>query len=830
MGPVVLLALGWPGHAQGNGAQAAATPEQAAALPPDYFEVQRMMARVYEESGQYGRQALALEQMFKQKPQDYELAIGLARSYLHMGRLDRATEVLAQAKRINAKASIAYLEQGRVYAQLGAYAQAKQEVESGIAVDTASPRGFLLLGSYYEKLQHPQEAEANYRQALQRLEAKPLSDPAQLKEALLQLGLNLLLQKRLAEAEAVCRRGLEESGRDPHWRTGFLDALGDVLTAEGKSTEAEESYQRAAALCEIKSGCARQDWAEATVRLVTFYAIQGRKSEAKALAERLATAYEGVAINEDNVGWFVRLADLFFIVGDRAKAETFSRRILVARAGLPSDMLAAQAQKILARVRLAQGRRAEAVELFMKALAVFTSHGDKGSEADARPGLVRAYYEEAGKDPGAAAARRQALGLVDDAESLGRLGDLCRAAGNAAGLAEVEKKLAGLKADRPAALEVLAGLFRSEGKNAEALTALEEAWALKPEEAGVVSALGMAYHDQGQYEKAVPMLRKALNREPQIIQLAITLGKSYSGLGRWNLAQEAFDQAKRINRRNPQAYLGQGNAYWEAGDHARAEREFGTLIALDTASPLGYLSMGNLYFELQRPREAEADFRKALQNLEALPASAATVARATILVRIGASLQRQGQLVEAERFYRQALAACGPGPECPRPDWMDAAIALGDIYIAQGRKPEAEALVERLWKAYEGMPVNTESIGVVSRIAQMYLKLGDNSKAEDPLRRMLAARGLRPADPAMAKAEAVLAGLYEAQGQWGELEALFLKEIEFFMGRGDKGLAAGTLARLAAVYEEEGKGADAAVARRKAEALRAQGGKSGGPQ
>ena len=742
MGPAVLLALGRPGHAQGNGVQAAAASEQAAALPPDYLEVQEAMARAYEGSGQYGKQALVLEQMFKQKPQDYKLAIELAKSYLRMGRLDRATEVLAQAKRINAKISAAYLEQGDIYLKAGAYAQAKQEFESVIAVDTASPLGYLRLGGCYEKLHRPQDAEANYRQALQRLEAKPLSDPAQSKEAFFRLGRNLFSQSRLAEAKTAYRRGLEEFGRDPHWRTGFLDSLGDVSVAEGKFAEAEESYQRAAALCEIKSGCARQDWAEATFHLAEFYARRGRKPEVKALAERLATTYEGVALNDGNVIWFVHFADLFLMVGDHAKAETLSRRILVARAGLPSDMPAAQAQKTLARVRLAQGRRAEAVELFVKALAVFMSHGDKDLEAEAWSGLIR-VYEDAGKGPGAAAARRQALGLVDDA--LVRLGKFYRAAGDAAGLAEVEKKLAGLKAERPAALAVQGLLFRSEGKNAEAMTALEEAWALNPKEAGVAGELG--------------------------------------GI-----------------------YLYQGEAYRKAGDYARAKREFESFIALDTASPLGYLGRGNLSLDFQRPREAEADFRKALQNLEALPASAATVARVTVLARIGESLDQQGQLVEAERFYRQTLAACEPGPGCPRQDWAVAAMGLGDILVGQARQPEAAALAERLEKGYEGVPVDEQSIDVISWIARRYLKLGDNPKAEALLRRILAARGLRPADPAMAEAEAALAGLYEAQERWGGLEALYLKEIEFFMGRGDKGPAAGTLARWRRSMKKRARG------------------------
>ena len=145
------------------------------------------------------------------------------------------------------------------------------------------------------------------------------------------------------------------------------------------------------------------------------------------------------------------------------------------------------------RAEAAEARRlreggAEAAELVLKAIAVFTSHGDKDSEAEARSGLLL-ICKEAGKGPEAATACQQALGLADDAESLRRMGEHFRSVGDAAGLAEVEKKLAGLKTDRPAALLVLGGLLRSEGKNAEASVALEQALALKPDDPEVERAL-----------------------------------------------------------------------------------------------------------------------------------------------------------------------------------------------------------------------------------------------------------------------------------------------------------------------------------------------------
>ncbi len=178
------------------------------------------------------------------------------------------------------------------------------------------------------------------------------------------------------------------------------------------------------------------------------------------------------------------------------------------------------------------------------------------------------------------------------------------------------------------------------------------------------------------------------------------------------------------------------------------------------------------------------------------------------------------------------MAACEPSefdprPGCLRRDWATAAFNLAALYAAQGRNPEATAVAKRIGKSYDGLPINEDTIDEIVKLRELYTDLGQNVKAEALLRRMLAARGALPADdPALAKAEVTLAGLYEGQGRWGELEALYLKAIAVFKGHGDKRSEAGVLARLAAVYEEEGKGPEAAAARRQAEALMAQGGKS----
>ena len=450
---------------------------------------------------------------------------------------------------------------------------------------------------------------------------------------------------------------------------------------------------------------------------------------------------------------------------------------------------------------------------------------------------------------------------VEDLGRLAELGERSLAAGDMAGLTAVEKKLAGMKADRPAALLALGRLLSSAEEYAEAAQALEQALALKPDWFEAEKELGPAYRELRKYEKAALIMEKALKQRPREYWLTIELGRCYVRMGRIEPAKAAFAQAKRINSKEAGAYIEQGYAYLNTGFDAQAKREFERLIAVDTASPIGYHHMGSYLCRQHYYPEAEKYLRRALSILEANPPADPDDLDHT-LQWLGIVLQAQGRLAEAEAVYRkgleqtipdryrrssllgalgmlanaqgkpgkaehlfkQALAVCEPASKgaCER-----AVVDGVRAYAELVRKSEAESLLEHLDNVFGRLPVNDESIAIFMLLADLNIKLGNSSKAEPLLRRILAARATLPAESfIISKAEAALAGLYEAQGRRGELEELYVWEIEVFKGHGEKGLAAGTLDRLAAVDEEERTGPEAAAARRQAEALRAQGGKS----
>ena len=761
-----LEGLGERYRASGDAAGLAAVEKKLTGLKIDRRDASLALGRLLRAEGRDAEAADVLEQALKQSPKDYEFAMELGKCYLRMGRSDRAKAAFAQAKRIKGREFQAYLEQGYAYMYAGETASAQQAFERLIALEPANPLGYQHLGTYFIRHKQYRKAEEHFRQAVRLLEASPRPDPDSLGHALSWLADALRAQQRPAEAEAVYRKAVERSPITTFWRAYHWRALGELAAKQGKPAEAERAIQQAlrtAAACESGVGCSRLEWADIVCEVGSYYAAQGRKPEAAALAERVGNAYKTVPSDEHSIRQMGELANLYIKLGDGAKAEALLRRVLAARGALPADPFIVQAEAALAGLVLERGRWAEAEELYLKVIDAFKTYGDRSSAGDALDGLATALGKE-GKVPQAAAALQQALALADEPYHLERLGKRFRAAGDAAGLAAVENKLAGLKIDRPAALLALGCLLQSEKKYAEAAVALEHSLTLQPDDFWAQSQLGRAYRALGQYEQAARLMEAALRQRPADDVLAGELGDCY-------------------------------------------------------------LRMGIHFDELRRPREAEANFRRALRRLEAKPGYNPRELREA-LQRLGNSLRNQGQSTKAERYYRQALATCEPGPGCPRQEWAGAATALGDLYVAQDRKPEAAALAGWLEQVYSGVAVDAESIAGVSWLAHLYLKLGDRPRAEAVLRRMLAARGALPVDPVMIDAEAALAGLYKAQGRRGELEELYLREVEVFKGHGDKGLAAGTLARLAAVYDEEGKGAAAAAARRQAEALRAQGGKS----
>ncbi len=817
-----LLALGRLLHSEGREEEAASVLERTLALKQDSVIARIELGSVYSAQGRFEKAARVLEQALKKKTRDYGIAVDLGKCYQRLGRPDRAEGAFALAKRIGPKNPRAYLEQGQAYLQAGAYAQARREFESLIAVDTTSPLGYSNLGNYYEALQQPQEAEGSYRQALRALETSPHPDLKLEEDALRRLGLSLQKQRRFAEAEAVFRQGLEKAGANAPWRASFAQYLGHLCSAENKPAEAERFYKEAVAVCETGPGCSRRELADAASGLGALYIAQGRRAEAEILAERLEKVCNGLAVNEDSLDMVAQLAELYGMIGNSAKAEALWRWMLAAGGEKSAQKSAGLALNALARICVDQGRWAEAEEFYRRAIDRFKEDGDRGSAAAALYSLAAVYDKKAGKGREAAAALEQAQALSPrDARLLLELGQRYLAVGDAAGLAAVERKLAGLGADRPEALAALGLLLSSEGKYAEAAPVLEQVAALQPDNFGIKGELALAYTHLDQCEKAARIMADVLKRRPEDAWRAVEVGGCFLRLGRLDRVKAAFAQfggeiesSITVGTTSPFGYHYSGGGLDERKhpheEEAYYRRKVDRLKAHPPADPSALQRLGSILYEQGKSTEAETTFRQGLAT------ASGTEWRSIFLWSLGDASIAQNKPAQAEESFKAAVAACEPGPGCSRAAWGFATAKLGLFYAEHGRQPEAEDLAERLGKAYDGVPIDDESVEVLSRLADLYGELGRSLQAQALLHRMLAARSALAVRWGMGRAAQALAKIYQAQGQWVEAEELYLEAIEALKMDGDEGLSAGALDGLAAVYEAEGKGVEAAEARRQA--------------
>ena len=195
------------------------------------------------------------------------------------------------------------------------------------------------------------------------------------------------------------------------------------------------------------------------------------------------------------------------------------------------------------------------------------------------------------------------------------------------------------------------------------------------------------------------------------------------------------------------------------------------------------LRRADLDDELAGERQLEGDqaaaeelYRDALSILEKHPDDGADV-RARVLGGLGLFRARQGRIEEAKTILEKALA--GASAELGERDIRTASLksCLGQIYLIQGRAPEAESLLK---DAVEIQRAGSASVAdrVVSEAAlgAAYTHEGRYSAAEPILQLAVEeARELGESHPTYGSALTALADLYRVEGKQARMEPLLRK-------------------------------------------------------
>jgi serine/threonine protein kinase/tetratricopeptide (TPR) repeat protein len=326
------------------------------------------------------------------------------------------------------------------------------------------------------------------------------------------LGIALLNQRKLAEAEAALRKAIAIKPDYPmtHCNLGFAllnqeklpaaeaalrksialnpdlveahSNLGAVLAKQGKLAEAEAACRKAIAL---DPNCA-----SAHGNLGCVLLEQGKLAEAEAACRK------AIALNPDLPEPYGELAAVLTDQGKLAEAEAAGRKAIALKPDYP------EAHVNLGDALADQGKLAEAVAVYHKAIAL------KPDNPNAHNNLGKALWDQ-GKLAEAAASCREAIRLKPDSpRAHTNLGCVLRAQGKLAEAVEAHRKGIALKPDCAEAHCNLGAALESQGKPAEAEAAYRKAVALRRDYPEAHYNLGRALRDQGRFVEALAALKR----------------------------------------------------------------------------------------------------------------------------------------------------------------------------------------------------------------------------------------------------------------------------------------------------------------------------------
>jgi tetratricopeptide (TPR) repeat protein len=336
------------------------------------------------------------------------------------------------------------------------------------------------------------------------------------------------------------------------------------------------------------------------------------------------------------------------------------------------------------------GQLGEAEKLYDAILRIDSRHFD----AMSRIGVIRLQQERYDE---AEFLFRRAVKLNEQspeahhhlAVALTRLGQLNPAIGHF-------ERAVGLRSRFAEALDGLGFAQRQLGRIEEAIANHKKSLAANPFYPTAGNNLGLALHAAGRFEEAAAAYRDALKLRPQYAEAQHNLGLSLAALDRHEEAVEHFERSLSLQPSSPHAHISLGNTLVELKSPDRAMDHYEKALALAPDDAVVYARIGRQLRDLthQAGAEEQADLAiRAAQSaqltqlskrrvdetviaqnhhmLAALASELSLADRAVdhcrkalaltpddpdLLDRLGVALRDFGQLAEAERAFRQAIA------------------------------------------------------------------------------------------------------------------------------------------------------------------------------
>jgi tetratricopeptide (TPR) repeat protein len=609
------------------------------------------------------------------KPDDPTAQIRAASLYLLAGRYEEARDRAAAALEADHADANAHLVLAQALAGLHDAARSEEALREAVRLAPTAPTPHVALGSFHWVAGRTTEAEAAFRKAV--------ALAPQHVDANRALALLFMATGRAADAEPLWR--VVSSGPD-----GLPFALADYLVTVNRLADAEHALAELAAregtsdaarvrLAAVQYAREQRQAAHATLRVlleqnpknVPALLLQARFFQAEErLEEALRAAQNAAAADPTHAEAAFVGGSIYAALRDDVRAvESFEQALKLN----PRDVSPYLA---IARVRMRQGRPADAVEAAERAQAA--------RQEDVAPRLV----------------------LI---EALAHAGQRARAIQTA--------QAAIARWPRLAVLHVQLGLLQTaDGRAEQARRSLSTALQLDPASIPALAALSDLDVRAGRAEAALSRIDSRIRQQPDDPALLLLSAQTHAAAGRTNQAEATLRRLIQIDPSNLDAFASLGRLYLATGRLEEAREQFEQLVPADKGA--GAATMVGMIFEAQNRRdEAQRAYERALE----------TNPRAGVAANNLAWLyQEQGRSDDALKWALVANEELRSMPE--------AKDTLGWIRVRRGEYGEALPLLASTVEARPDNPVYRYHLGYV------YWKTGSVSRAREELRHALASK------------------------------------------------------------------------------------------
>lgn len=297
------------------------------------------------------------------------------------------------------------------------------------------------------------------------------------------------------------------------------------------------------------------------------------------------------------------ISELYIQLGRLDEAETRINEVLAAQ----SDHSGALLQ--LARILLARGADAKALELLHKALeldrgvrkaSIFNAladfHAVRGQVAEAKDFFQKAIEVDAfnGDAHGGLAEALLSEGNRDQAQ------------------AQLEQAIR-FSPSQPRPLAVLGAVLSNKGEFETAIKCCERAIEIRPSFGPAYVNLGLTYRRKGDVDKAEEIYRKGLETSPGYDALHQNLAQVLYRKGKTEEAFEEFKKAAQLNRYNSVALANVGVFHMRAGHQQLARRCFQLALQARPDDAFAHKGLGLLCISENRPGEGIAHLERSLE-------------------------------------------------------------------------------------------------------------------------------------------------------------------------------------------------------------------------